>query len=113
MTVVGSVVLITANDAMVIDGLSTAAAALLCTAMPRFIIAVRELYDRDLRGRWQGIDTGFGVGSQNVSADIRFASEIAFADGVQESQESETVQGDADESGAIPLDVVGEGAHRA
>jgi hypothetical protein len=28
--------------------------------MPRFIIGVRELYDRR-DGRWQGIDTGFGV----------------------------------------------------
>jgi hypothetical protein len=27
--------------------------------MPRFIINVRELYDRDPHGRWQGIDSGF------------------------------------------------------
>ena len=105
VTVIGSVVLTTTNDAMVINGLSMAASALLCTAMPRFIITVRELYDRELRGRWQGIDTGFGVGSQNVSADTMLGSGIAFADGVQESQESETVLGDADEPGAIQLDV--------
>ena len=29
--------------------------------IPRFIISIRRMYDRDLCGRWQGIDTGFGV----------------------------------------------------
>ena len=29
--------------------------------MPRFIINIREMYDRDLQDRWQGIDTGFGL----------------------------------------------------
>lgn len=28
--------------------------------MPRFIISIRSLYDRDVQERWKGIDTGFG-----------------------------------------------------
>ena len=49
-------------------------------AIPRFIIAVRELYDRNLRGRWQGIDTGFGVSSQFISSENVAVSAIEFAD---------------------------------
>lgn len=33
--------------------------------MPRFIINIRELRDRELR--WYGIDTGFGVVSQAIA----------------------------------------------
>lgn len=40
--------------------LNTLSYALSCAIMPRFIISIRELYDRDIRERWQGIDTGFG-----------------------------------------------------
>lgn len=29
--------------------------------MPRFIMSIRELHDNDFRGRWEGVDTGFGV----------------------------------------------------
>ncbi|KAF8550482.1 hypothetical protein OG21DRAFT_1499748 [Imleria badia] len=35
--------------------------SLSCAIMPRFIMSIRELYDRDLENRWQGIDTGFGM----------------------------------------------------
>ena len=54
--------------------------------MPRFIISVRELYDRDLRGRRQGIDTGFGVSSQPISSGNATVSVIRFA-GVAPGQE--------------------------
>ena len=33
----------------------------ICPIMPRFIISIRERYER--RGDWQGIDTGFGLSS--------------------------------------------------
>ncbi|KAF8548764.1 hypothetical protein OG21DRAFT_1500821 [Imleria badia] len=48
--------------------------SLCCAMMPRFIISIRELYDRDVRERWQGIDTGFGrsfsTGSEGVSTTV-------------------------------------------
>jgi len=34
---------------------------ILFSIMPRFFINIRELRDRNLRSRWYGIDTGFGV----------------------------------------------------
>ncbi|KAG8219134.1 hypothetical protein J3R82DRAFT_4915, partial [Butyriboletus roseoflavus] len=37
--------------------LSLLAYITMCPIMPRFIISVRELYDRDIRGRVQGMDT--------------------------------------------------------
>lgn len=41
--------------------LDTLSYSLSCAIMPRFIMSIRELYDRDLENRWQGIDTGFGM----------------------------------------------------
>ena len=49
------------------------------TIVPRFIISVRELYSRDVRGRWQGIDTGFGLSSHTISSQNEISA-IAFAD---------------------------------
>ena len=48
--------------------------------MPRFIISVRELYDRDPRRDWEGVDTGFGVLSQPIAGQNGPVSAIAFAD---------------------------------
>jgi hypothetical protein len=78
------------------------------TIMPRFIISVRELYDRDLRPRWQGIDSGFGVLSQPIVSQNGSVSAIAFAD-IAPGQE--VVEGDSDayDSEAIRLEVVGDG----
>ena len=89
---------------VVVSIVLTATVSLLCT-MPRFTISVRELYDHDLRGHFQGIDTGFGVSSR---VEKGFPSTIAFADA---GEESRTLQGDADESGAIQLEPVAEGSH--
>ena len=74
--------------------------------MPRFIISVRELHDRDLRGRWQGIDTGFGVLSQPHISQNADMSAIEFAD-VTLGQD-EVVEVDANESGAIRLETLGD-----
>jgi hypothetical protein len=70
--------------------------------MPRFIISVRELYDRDLRGRWQWIDTGFGVLSQPISGRNATVSVIQFAD-VAPGQDSE--EGEVDDSKATRLEM--------
>ena len=85
--------------------------AILCSMMPRFIIGVRELYDRDLRARWQGIDTGFGVLSKHsVNAVV---SAIVFAEGApgQGQRQGQVAEGDADDV-AIRLEVLGEGTRQ-
>ena len=81
------------------------------TIMPRFIIGVRELYDRDLRGRFQGIDSGFGVLSQSIVSQNGAVSTIAFAD-VTPGRD-EVVEDDADDSEGIRLEVVAEGVRQA
>ena len=81
----------------------------LCPMMPRFIISVRELYDRDLRGCWQGIDTGFGMSSQPVSSQNAAVSAIAFTVDVVTGQGAE---GEADDSEEIRLETVGDSTHQ-
>jgi len=81
----------------------------LCPIMPRFVISVRELYDRDLRGRWQGIDTGFGALSQPFSSGSAVLSAIQFAD-VAPGQE--VAGGEADDSEAIRLEMLGDGTRQ-
>ena len=46
--------------------------------MPRLIIGVREVYDRDLHGRWKGIDSGFDALSQPLAGGDAVVSAIAF-----------------------------------
>jgi len=79
---------------------------LLFVFMPRFIIGIRELYDRDLHGRRQGIDTRSGV-SQPIGGGNAVVSAIAFA-AVAPGQ-GQTVDGDEDDSEAIRLEVLGGG----
>ena len=84
----------------------------ICSIMPRFIISVRELYDHDLRARWQGIDTGFGVLSQPIASDNAVVSEIAFADVTRGQGRDQAVEGDEDDEEAIQLEVLGNGIHQ-
>ena len=79
--------------------------------MPRFIISVRELYDRDLRGRWQGIDTGFGVLSQPISNVNAAVSAIQFADVALGQEQGQAAEGEMDDSEAIRLEMR-EGTHQ-
>ena len=82
----------------------------LCPIMPRFIISVRELYDRDLRGCWQGMDTGFGMSSQPVSSGNEALSAIEFVAGREQGQVAE---GEVDDSEAIRLRVeMRDGTHQ-
>jgi hypothetical protein len=82
----------------------------LCPMMPRFIIGVRELYDRDLRGRWQGVDTGFGMSSQPVSGQNAPVSAIAFTVDVALGQGGQGA-GEVDDS-EIRLEMVGAGTRQ-
>lgn len=78
--------------------------------MPRFIISVRELYDRLPRGRRQGIDSGFGVSSQPDISENAAVSAIAFAEVIPE--EGQMVEGEVGESDAIRLEAVGDDARQ-
>ena len=71
----------------------------LSAIMPRFIISIREMYDRDRWNRWQGIDSGFGVCSQPSSSDSEDAVSPAagLGDGVVSWVVARAV-GDVDDS---------------
>jgi len=84
----------------------------LCPMVPRFIISVRELYDRDLRGRWQGIDTGFGVLSQPVFSENAAVSAIVFTDVAPGQEQGQVAEGEVDDSELIQLGVLGDGSTR-
>lgn len=109
----------TASASIITVTLDLFASTLLCVTIPRFIISIRELYDRDLRGRWEGIDNGFGVISQPNANEIAVMSGIAFADTPQEEGQAVDPEGThKDDSGAVQpdvLDVIEEprGAHLA
>ena len=85
----------------------------LCPIIPRFIIGVREQYDRDLCPRRQGIDTGFGVSSQPIASGNAVVSAIAFADGAPGQDQDQVMGGDEDEElEAIQLEGRGDRAHQ-
>ena len=94
----------------VADVLSMICSSLLCCLAPRFIISVRELYYRDLRGFRQGIDTGFGVLSQGRSGEDGRISTILFADAAED--ESRTRHRDEDGQGGTQLGVAEENLHQ-
>ena len=79
---------------------------------PRFIINIRELYDRDLRGRWNGIDSGFGVLSQAVASEDAVVSAIAFADVNPGQEEAQAVEGGEGDSEGIRLEPLGDGTQQ-
>ena len=58
------------------------------TLTPRFILNIRELHSRDVRGGNGNIDNGFGFST--LSAHVGAVSDIAFAEG----QNPESEQGD-------------------
>ena len=58
------------------------------TLSPRFILNIRELHSRDVRGGNGNIDSGFGFST--LSAQVGAVSDIAFAEG----QNPESEQGD-------------------
>ncbi|KAI9462223.1 hypothetical protein HD554DRAFT_2175981 [Boletus coccyginus] len=77
----------------------------LWSIMSRFIISVRELYERDQRHGNQGADTEFGVSSRPIASQNGVLSAIAFADVVPGQDK---VEGDANESEEIRLEPLGD-----
>ena len=77
--------------------------------IPRFIISVRALYDRDTRGRLQ-VDTGFGALGRSVDYENALVSTIAFADRNPGEEQSQVAEDDADDSEGIRLEERGGGA---
>ena len=79
--------------------------------IPRFIIRVREIFDRDARGRFR-VDTGFGTLGPSVDDESTFVSTILFVDGNSGQGESRVLEEDMGDSEGIRLEVMGEGARR-
>ena len=80
--------------------------------MPRFIISMRELYDRDKRRGWQGVDNELGVSSQPTASQNAPLSIIAFADVAPGQGQDQVVEGDANESEAIRLEPLGDNRYQ-
>ena len=80
--------------------------------MPRFIISMRELYDRDCCSRWKGIDSGFGVLSQPTVSPNVVTSAIAFPGVTFRQGESLVGEGGADDPEVIQPETLGDGAHQ-
>jgi len=79
-------------------------AGLICiafyTLIHRFVISIRELYDRDIRGRFH-IDTGFGMQSRsNASLDATMSA-MVFMDGNQGAE----AEGDTNKSGDLQVEM--------
>ena len=78
--------------------------------LPRFIIGIRELYDRDSHRDCGGMDSGFGILSRPATDENQTVSAIAFADITPEQPESQAAEDHMGESAGeiIPLEVVGD-----
>ena len=74
---------------------------------PRFIISIRELYDRDLRDGWNGIDSGFGLASEDV-----VVSAIAFAGVNPGQEEAQAVEDGEDDSEGIRPELLEDGTQQ-
>lgn len=74
--------------------------------IPRFIISIRELYDRDLRG-CQGVDSGCGVVSRSTASLDESMSGMIFMD-VSLVRHGPAVEGDMGDSDAISHEMVRE-----
>ena len=84
-----------------------------CPLVPRFILDLRELYDRDTGGRWQGVDTAFGVSSHPVSNRGVTASAISFAEvGFGPEEGGEAVDGRLDDLEVVRHTVIGHGTRQ-
>jgi len=75
--IINSVVIPNFDLTLFVDAFSY---SLACAIMPRFIISIRELYHRDLRNQYQGVDTGFGLHSQTLAFQKTSMTGVTFLD---------------------------------
>ena len=87
---------------------------LLFTMLPRFMIGIRALYDRDSHRDCGGIDSGFGILSRPATDENQTVSAIAFADVTPGEPEGQAAEDHTGESAGeiIPLEEVRDGAHQ-
>ncbi|KAF8414595.1 hypothetical protein L210DRAFT_3591477 [Boletus edulis BED1] len=81
------------------NSLDASLSILFYTLIPRFIISIRELYDRDTRGRLH-VDTGFGVVSRSNADPDTTMSAMVFVDG----NHGPGMEGGADNLGDLEMD---------
>jgi hypothetical protein len=93
--------------------LDTVCISTISSMMPRFIISMRELYDRDPRGRWKGIDSGFKIFPQPISGESAGTSMsvIPFVD-IGPEGPSLIMEGATNEFEMIRLEVLGVNARQ-
>ncbi|KAF8126625.1 hypothetical protein EV363DRAFT_1298648 [Boletus edulis] len=77
--------------------------------MPQFIISVREFHDHKHHGQWEGIDAGFGASLHLISGENAVVSAVAIADATV----NQVMEGEADESEGIQLEMRGDNIHQA
>ena len=61
--------------------------------MPRFVLNIREMHGREMRNRWQGIDTAFGLSSRPIASRNAEMSAVMFAEGGSDSEMLEAQDG--------------------
>lgn len=84
---------------------------LLLAILPRFIMNIRELYDRDCH---QGVDSGFGILSQPAVAENQTVSAIAFADNALGQSEGQIMEDHTGDPDTVSLEEIRrDGAHQA
>ena len=98
-----------AIDISVINFLQLIAYTAIIPLVSRFIISVREIYDRDTRGRLH-VDTGFGASGRSIDDENGLVSTIAFADRNPGQGQSQAAEDDADDSEGIRLEARAGGA---
>lgn len=87
---------------------------ILCPALPRFVLDIREMYDRDLRGGTRRVDTGFGMFSRQIFISSVVVDPMVFVDISIDSEQDLVVEMDGLEDGlevGLPA-LVKEGTHQ-
>ena len=81
--------------------------------LPRFMIGIRELYDRDLHHDCQGIDSGFGISSRPATGENQTVPAIGLADVTLGQSAGQTMEGDTGNPETVSLEGIRDGAHQA
>ncbi|KAF8437497.1 hypothetical protein L210DRAFT_3505252 [Boletus edulis BED1] len=74
-----------------------------------YFVVVREFHDHKHHGQWEGIDAGFGASLHLISGENAVVSAVAIADATV----NQVMEGEADESEGIQLEMRGDNIHQA
>ena len=80
--------------------------------LPRFMISIRELYDRDSHRDCQSIDSEFGILSRPATGENQTVPAIGLADVTLGQSAGQTMEGDAGNPEMVALEEIEDGAHQ-